>query len=145
MSIGFCKEISLQDPKIYLKENKMLKEFRDFINRGNVIDLAVAVILGAAFIAIVNSLVNDIIMPIIGVIIGGLDFAALTVTVGSAAIAYGKFIQAIVSFVVIAFVIFLLVRTINRMQKPKPAAPAAPPEPSEEVILLTQIRDLLKK
>ena len=123
----------------------MLKEFRDFINRGNVIDLAVAVILGAAFIAIVNSLVNDIIMPIIGIILGGLDFSALSVNIGSAAITYGKFIQAIVNFVIIAFVIFLLVRTINRMQKPKPAAPAAPPEPSEEVILLTQIRDLLKK
>jgi len=123
----------------------MLKEFRDFINRGNVIDLAVAVILGAAFIAIVNSLVNDIIMPIIGIILGGLDFSALSVNIGSAAITYGKFIQAIVNFVIIAFVIFLLVRTINRMQKPKPAAPAAPPEPSDEVKLLTEIRDLLQK
>jgi large conductance mechanosensitive channel len=123
----------------------MLNEFRDFINRGNVIDLAVAVILGAAFIAIVNSLVDDMIMPIIGIILGGLDFSALSVNIGSAAIAYGKFIQAIVNFVIIAFVIFLLVRTINRMQKPRPVAPAAPLEPSDEVKLLTQIRDLLKK
>jgi large conductance mechanosensitive channel len=120
----------------------MLKEFRDFINRGNVMDLAVAVILGAAFTSIVNSLVNDIIMPLIGVILGGLDFAALSVTVSNAVIAYGKFLQAIVNFLVIAIVIFLLVRTINKMQRP---ALAAPPEPSDEVKLLTQIRDLLKK
>jgi large conductance mechanosensitive channel len=123
----------------------MLKEFRDFINRGNVMDLAVAVILGAAFVAIVNSLVNDIIMPLIGLLLGRLDFSALSITAGSAVIAYGKFIQAIVTFVIVAFVVFLLVRTINKMQKPQPAVPAAPPEPSDEVKLLTQIRDLLNK
>lgn len=123
----------------------MLKEFRDFINRGNVIDLAVAVILGAAFTAIINSLVNDIIMPLIGVLLGGVDFTSLTVTVNDAVIAYGNFIQAIVNFVIIAFVVFLIVRSINKMQKPKPAAPVAPPEPSDEVKLLTQIRDLLQK
>ncbi len=120
----------------------MLKEFRDFINRGNVIDLAVAVILGAAFTAIVNSLVNDIIMPLIGALLGGVDFSSLSVTVGSAVIAYGKFIQAIVNFIIIAFVVFLIVRSINKMQKPKPAAP---PEPSDEVKLLREIRDALKK
>ena len=120
----------------------MLKEFRDFINRGNVIDLAVAVILGAAFVAIVNSLVNDIIMPLIGLLLGRLDFSALSITAGSAVIAYGKFIQATVTFLIVAFVVFLLVRTINKMQKPQPAAP---PEPSDEVKLLTQIRDLLNK
>jgi large conductance mechanosensitive channel len=123
----------------------MLKEFRDFINRGNVIDLAVAVILGAAFTAIVNSLVNDIIMPLIGIVLGGLDFSSLSITIGSAVLLYGNFIQAIVTFLVIALVVFLIVRTINKMQKPQPAAPAAPPEPSEEVKLLAQIRDLLKK
>lgn len=123
----------------------MLKEFRDFINRGNVMDLAVAVILGAAFTAIVNSLVNDIIMPLIGLVLGGLDFSTLSITVGQAVIAYGTFIQAIVNFIVIAFVVFLLVRTINRMQQPKEAAPAAPPPPSDEVKLLSEIRDLLKK
>ena len=119
----------------------MLKEFRDFAMRGNVIDLAVAFILGVAFVAIVTSLVNDIIMPIVGVIIGGIDFASLSVTVGTAAIAYGKFIQAIVNFIIIAFVLFLLVRAINRFNKKKEAAPAPPPA---DVALLTEIRDLLK-
>lgn len=123
----------------------MLKEFRDFINRGNVIDLAVAVILGAAFTAIINSLVNDIIMPLIGVLLGGIDFSSLTVTVGSAVIAYGMFIQAIVNFLIIAWVVFLIVRALNKMQKPKPATPAEPTLPSEEIKLLTEIRDLLKK
>ncbi len=120
----------------------MLKEFRDFINRGNVIDLAVAVIIGAAFTAIVNSLVNDIIMPIVGVILGGIDFTALAITVGTAKITYGNFIQAIINFVIIAFVVFLIVRSINNMTKKKEAAPAAPPA---DVALLTEIRDLLKR
>lgn len=120
----------------------MLQEFRDFINRGNVIDLAVAVIIGAAFTAIVNSLVNDIIMPIVGVILGGIDFTALAITVGTAKITYGNFIQAIINFVIIAFVVFLIVRSINNMTKKKEAAPAAPPA---DVALLTEIRDLLKR
>lgn len=119
----------------------MWKEFRDFITRGNVMDLAVAVILGAAFTAIVNSLVNDIIMPIIGMILGGVDFTALAFTVGEASITYGNFIQAIINFLLIAFVVFLLVRWINRMV---PKEPAAPPGPSNEEILLTEIRDLLR-
>lgn len=123
----------------------MLKEFRDFINRGNVMDLAVAVILGAAFTAIVNSLVDDIIMPLIGIVLGGIDFSTLTISVGGAVIAYGNFIQAIVNFLIIAWVVFLIVRSINKMQKPMPTEPAAPPEPSDEVKLLTQIRDLLQK
>ncbi len=120
----------------------MLKEFRDFINRGNVIDLAVAVILGGAFIAIVNSLVADIIMPIIGVLLGGVDFTSLAITVGSANITYGNFIQAIINFLLIAFVIFLIVRSLNRMKKPEPAA--APPAPTKEEVLLMEIRDLLR-
>lgn len=124
----------------------MLKEFREFILRGNIIDLAVAVILGLAFAAIVNSLVNDIIMPIIGVILGGVDFTALSVTVGSAVIAYGLFIQAIVNFVIIGFVLFLVVRSINRLQRRmEKEQAAAPPEPSVEEKLLTEIRDLLKQ
>ncbi|MCW5863886.1 MAG: large-conductance mechanosensitive channel protein MscL [Anaerolineae bacterium] len=120
----------------------MLKEFRDFINRGNVIDLAVAVILGGAFTAIVNSLVADIIMPIIGVLLGGIDFTSLAITVGDANITYGNFIQAIVNFLLIAFVIFLIVRSLNRAKKPAP--PAAPPGPTKEEGLLTEIRDLLR-
>lgn len=123
----------------------MLREFRDFINRGNVMDLAVAVIIGAAFTAIITSLVDDILMPLIGVILGGIDFTQLTITFGSAVIAYGNFIQAVINFIIIAFVVFLIVRTINRLQKPQADESPAPAEPSEEVKLLSEIRDLLKK
>ncbi len=123
----------------------MWKEFRDFINRGNVIDLAVAVILGTAFTAIVNSLVNDIIMPIIGVLLGGIDFTTLAITVGDASITYGNFIQAIINFLLIALVVFLIVRSLNRMKRPKVEAPAAPPAPTVEEKLLTEIRDLLRE
>ena len=123
----------------------MLKEFRDFALRGNVIDVAVAFVIGAAFVAIVNSLVNDIIMPLVGVILGGLDFTGLAITVGNANITYGNFIQAIINFVIVAFVLFLLVRSVNRLQKKKEEAPPAPPEPSAEEKLLVEIRDLLKQ
>ena len=120
----------------------MLKEFRDFINRGSVIDLAVAVIIGAAFTAIVTSLVDDIIMPIIGVLLGGVDFTSLAITIGEATIAYGNFIQAIINFLIIAFVIFMMVKGINKASgaKEEEEAPAGPS--SEE--LLSEIRDLLK-
>ena len=106
----------------------MLKEFRDFTMRGNVMDLAIAVIIGGAFGKIIASLVNDILMPLIGLLLGGISFADLSVTVGSAIIAYGAFIQAIVDFILVAFVIFMLVRTLNNMKK-KEAAPA-PAEPT---------------
>ncbi len=121
----------------------MLKEFRDFVMRGNVVDLAVAVIIGAAFGAIVNSVVNDLLMPLIGIIIGGVDFSSLAITVGTAKLTYGNFIQAVINFLAIAFVLFLIVRSINKA-KAKPA-PAAPPAPSTQEKLLTEIRDLLKK
>lgn len=123
----------------------MLKEFRDFAMRGNVLDLAVAVVVGAAFTAIVNSLVNDLIMPIIGLILGGLDFSSLAITVREAVIAYGKFIQAIVNFLIIAFALFMVVRSVTRLQKKEAPAPPPPPEPSAEEKLLTEIRDLLKQ
>ena len=124
----------------------MLREFREFINRGNVMDLAVAVIIGVAFGAIVTSLVDDIIMPLIGVIIGGVDFTGLAVTVGDAQITYGNFIQAVINFLIIAFVIFLLVRTLNNMQKRfvQEAKAAPPPEAPADVQLLAEIRDLLR-
>jgi large conductance mechanosensitive channel len=124
----------------------MLKEFRDFLARGNVIDLAVAVILGVAFGAIVTSLVNDIIMPLIGIIIGGISFTDLVLQVGSAQVKYGNFIQALVNFLIIAFVVFMIVRSINKVQERfrKPAAPVAPPPPAEDVMLLREIRDLLR-
>lgn len=122
----------------------MLKEFGDFIKKGNVMDLAVAVIIGGAFGAIVASLVNDILMPLIGIILGGVDFTTLAVQVGEASLTYGNFIQAIINFLVIAYVIFMLVRTINNMEKKEEAAPAPPPGPSAEEQLLTEIRDLLQ-
>jgi large conductance mechanosensitive channel len=105
----------------------MLKEFKDFVMRGNVLDLAVAVIIGGAFGKIVGSLVNDIIMPLIGVVMGGVNFTDLSFPVGEATIKYGAFIQTIVDFLVVAFVIFLIVKAANSMKKtPPPAAPAAP-------------------
>ena len=105
----------------------MLKEFKDFAMRGNVMDLAVAVIIGGAFGKIIASLVNDILMPLIGLILGGVSFSNLSVQVGDAVVAYGLFIQAIVDFLIVAFVIFMLVRTMNNMKKKETApAPAAP-------------------
>lgn len=100
----------------------MLKEFKDFAMRGNVMDLAIAVIIGGAFGKIIASLVNDVLMPLIGLLLGGLDFSGLAITVRDASINYGLFIQAIVDFLIVAFVIFMLVRAMNRMKKPEPAA-----------------------
>lgn len=121
----------------------MLQEFKAFIAKGNVLDLAVAVIMGGAFGAIVTSLVNDIVMPLIGVILGGVSFTELAIQVGEATITYGNFIQAVINFLIIAFVIFMFVRTANNMKKKEEAAPAAPAGPTTEE-LLVQIRDLLK-
>lgn len=104
----------------------MLKEFKDFAMRGNVMDLAIAVIIGGAFGKIIASLVNDILMPLIGLLLGGLNFSGLAFTVNEASINYGLFIQAVVDFLIVAFVIFLLVRTMNKMKKPAPAAAAEP-------------------
>ncbi len=130
----------------------MLKEFKAFVLRGNVVDLAVAVVIGGAFGKIVTSLVNDLIMPIIGLILGGVSFANLKYVitpasegVEEAAIRYGAFIQSMVDFVIIAFAIFLVVKLINRMRKKQEEAPAAPPEPPRQEVLLEEIRDLLKK
>ena len=124
----------------------MIKELRDFVLKGNVLDLAVAVIMGIAFGAIITSLVNDIIMPIVGVLMGGVDFSSLSVTVGDAVIAYGKFLQTIVNFILIALSLFFVIKSINTMQKrlTKEAPPAAPAPPPEDVVLLREIRDLLK-
>ena len=134
---------------------KIFKEFKEFISRGNVIDLAVGVIMGSAFTAIVTSLVNDIFMPVIGLIFGGIDFSTLrvvlapaTATSEEAALYYGNFIQNVVNFLLVAVVIFLIVKLINSFRKKKEEEPApapAPEEPSEEVLLLREIRDELKK
>lgn len=130
----------------------MIKEFKEFVMKGNILDLAVAVIIGAAFKTIVSSLVADIIMPPIGVILGGVDFSDLSYTliaasegVDAVVIGYGKFTQTIVDFLIIAFVIFLVIKGYNKTQKKAEEAPAAPPAPSNEEVLLGEIRDLLKK
>jgi large conductance mechanosensitive channel len=121
----------------------MLKEFRDFAIKGNVIDLAVGVIIGGAFGKIVSSLVSDIIMPSLGILLGKIDFSALSFTIGASTIAYGLFLQAVVNFIIVAFCIFIAIKQINRF-KAKPA-PATEKEPSEEVLLLREIRDGLRK
>ena len=122
-------------------------EFKQFIARGNVMDMAVGVIIGGAFSAITTSLINDIIMPLLGIFTGSISFAAMAVEVNGAVIGYGNFIQAILNFLVMAFVVFCLVKTMNSFHRKKEEAPTQPapePEPSAEEKLLSEIRDLLK-
>lgn len=128
-----------------MKENKTLGEFKKFISRGNVVDMAVGVVVGGAFTAIINSVVNDIFMPLVGMISGGVNFTELKLVVGSAELCYGNFIQAVINFLIIAFAMFSVVKAMNKMKKKEEEKPAAPPKPSDEVVLLTEIRDLLKK
>lgn len=135
----------------------LMEEFKTFISRGNVIDMAVGVIIGSAFTKIVNSLVNDVFMPVLGVITGGVNFAELkyvitpgTEEVAEVAIKYGSFIQNIVDFLLIAVVVFAMVKIINKIrdskkEEPKPEEPAAPPPTPEDILLLREIRDSLKK
>jgi len=120
------------------------KEFKEFAMKGNVMDLAVGVIIGAAFGKIITSLVENILMPIIGVLLQGVNFQALAFKVGDAQIKYGLFIGAIIDFIIIALVLFFMIKAMNNMKKKEEAAPA-PVAPSNEEVLLTQIRDLLKK
>lgn len=141
------------------KGTRMLKEFREFAMKGNVVDLAVGVIIGAAFGAIVTSLVGDIIMPIVGAATGGLDFSnyfvplskAVTATnladakKQGAVLAYGSFLTLTINFIIVAFVLFLVIRAMNTLKRKEEAKPAEPPKPTAEVVLLTEIRDLLKK
>lgn len=121
---------------------KWLDEFKAFAVRGNVIDLAVAVVIGAAFGKIISSLVDGIIMPLIGLLLGGIDVAGKTFVFGQATIKWGLFLQSIIDFTIIAFCIFVALKLVNSLQKAKPANT---PEKSEEIILLTEIRDLLKQ
>jgi large conductance mechanosensitive channel len=124
----------------------MLKGFKEFALRGNVIDLAVGVVIGSAFNAIVASLVADIFMPIIGLITGGLDFSGLTYTYGHTKLTYGKFIQSIFVFIITAFALFVFIKAINEIRKKREGKPeTAPPPPPADIVLLTEIRDLLKK
>lgn len=130
------------------KTKGFIAEFKQFIARGNVMDMAVGVIVGGAFKAIADSLTADIIMPIIGIFVSENSFAYLSLTVGTAVITYGNFIQAVLNFLIMALVVFCLVKGINRFHRKKEEAPAAPPapaEPSEEEKLLMEIRDLLKE
>lgn len=126
---------------------KFFTEFKEFIAKGNVMTMAVGIVIGAAFTAIVTSLVNDVITPVIGIIIGGIDFSSIALTVGESSIMFGNFIQAIINFLITAFVLFLIVKSFNKFSelRKKEEAAEAPAEPSEEVKLLTEIRDALKK
>ncbi|HOZ47472.1 MAG TPA: large-conductance mechanosensitive channel protein MscL [Candidatus Hydrogenedentes bacterium] len=130
----------------------ILSEFKAFALRGNVVDMAVGIITGAAFGKIVSSLVADVVMPPIGVLLGGMDFTSLAITIKQAVgdapavvIGYGKFIQTVVDFTIVALAMFVAVKTMNVMSKREQQAPTAPPEPSKEEILLAEIRDLLKE
>jgi large conductance mechanosensitive channel len=122
----------------------LLKEFREFAVKGNVIDLAVGVIIGAAFGKIVSSAVSDIIMPLVGILIGGFDFKGLILQIRDAKIQYGVFLQNVVDFIIIAWAIFIAVKLINRMKRKEEEKPAAPPAPPRQEQLLEEIRDLLK-
>lgn len=135
------------------KKIKIVQEFKEFISRGSVVDMAVGIIIGTAFTAIVNSLVNDIIMPIVGLIIGGINFGDLKIVftpasegVAESALYYGTFIQKIVDFLIIALVVFAMVKLINAFHRRKKEEPKKeePPKPAEDIVLLTEIRDLLK-
>ena len=137
----------------------MLKEFKDFAVKGNVVDMGVGIVIGAAFTSIVTSFVSDIMNPIIGLFTGGVDFSNLFVNLsgteypslkaaqdaGAATLNYGLFINAVISFVIVAFVLFMVIRAVNKMKKQEEEAPAEPPAPPREEVLLTEIRDLLAK
>jgi len=130
----------------------MLKEFKEFAMRGNVVDLAVGVVIGGAFGKIVTSFVSDLLMPVLGLLTGGINFSDLAITLkpgseGHPAVlfGYGKFVQAGIDFLIVAFAIFLFIQLLNKMKKKEEAAPAAPPAPTASETLLAEIRDLLKK
>ena len=130
----------------------MMQEFKEFAMKGNVVDMAVGIVIGGAFGKIVSSFVSDVLMPPIGVLMGGVDFSKLSHTLQAAegetaavTLNYGSFIQTVVDFVIIAFAIFMVIKAMNSLKKKEEEAPAAPPKPSAEETLLTEIRDLLKK
>ena len=126
-----------------------INEFKEFINKGNVMDMAVGVVIGGAFTAIVTSLVDDVIMPVVGIIIGGINVSDLSVVVGTATLKYGIFLQNVINFLIVAFVVFCVIKALNHMKakvvKKEEEAPAEPEPVPEDIQLLTEIRDLLKK
>ena len=130
----------------------MLQEFKKFAMRGNVVDMAVGIIIGGAFGKIVSSFVADVVMPPIGMLLGGMDFSSLAITLKEATettaavtINYGSFLNTVIDFLIIAWAIFMVIKAMNSMKKKEEAKPAAPPKPSEDIILLQEIRELLKK
>ena len=128
---------------------EMLKEFKEFISKGNVMDMAVGIIIGGAFTAIVTALVDNIITPLLGIITGGVSFAERVITVGTASIQYGLFIDAIIKFLLVAWVLFLIIKALNKAKaavvKEEEPEPEAPEEKPADIVLLEEIRDLLKK
>ena len=141
-----AKEIEIDKEKIAKKSKKTFQEFKDFIAKGNVMDMAVGVIMGSAFGKIVSSLVDNILMPLLGVIIGGVDFSGLSIKVKDATITYGVFIQNIIDFLIIAFCIFAMVKGIEKISKKKEEEAAAEePKKDDNILLLEEIRDLLKE
>jgi large conductance mechanosensitive channel len=137
----------------------IISEFKEFAVKGNMIDLAVAVIIGGAFGKIVDSLVKDVVMPVIGLALGGIDFRGLFISLGkgsyatlaeaekagAAVLKYGSFLQTVVDFLIIAWIVFIAIKAINKLKRDEPAAPAAPAAPPEDIVLLREIRDALKK
>ena len=146
-------------PQLPIKRPAWIEEFQSFIMRGNVVDLAVGIIIGAAFTAIVGSLVKDLFNPIIGLLLGGIDFSNIFITLkgpstptleaakaaGAVTLNVGLFLNAVIQFVIVAFAVFWMVKVLSALQRKKEAAPAAPPAPSKSEVLLTEIRDLLAK
>lgn len=128
-----------------LKNNETWKEFKDFIFRGNIFDMAVGVIIGSAFGKIVTSLVNDVLMPLIGIVIGGLNFASLSIKIGNASIMYGSFVQNVIDFLIIASCIFVVIKIVSKLHKKEAVKEEVSEEKvDEQVLLLREIRDLLK-
>jgi large conductance mechanosensitive channel len=149
---GFCKVCQIQvhsyshtfNFKWRIKIMSLVTEFKEFVSRGNVVDLAVGVVIGAAFGKIVSSLVADVMMPLIGIISGAVDVSNLSVGVADAQIKYGQFLQTVIDFIIVAFAVFMMVKAVNAIQRKKETEPAAPPAPTKSEILLSDIRDLLK-
>ena len=140
------KDIRKATEKLAKSKKKFIKEFKEFISRGNVVDLAVGVVIGGSFSKIVSSLVNDIIMPLVGIIIGGINFTSLSIKFKDATINYGNFIQTVIDFLIVAWCIFVVIKLINSFQRKKKEEDKKdePPKKDEQIILLEEIRDLLK-
>lgn len=156
---GFLYGKTFYTDRCSLPPHTMLKEFKDFAIKGNVVDMAVGIVIGAGFGKIVTSFVNDIIMPPIGKLIGGMDFSDLFINLsdgqydsleaaqeaGAVTVNYGMFINTILDFIIVAFAIFLVIKQLNKLKKQEEEAPSAPPEPTEDILLLREIRDAVKK